>query len=359
MRLKYWKNGARFSLGAEFEARYVRTNNNKLSYCATKIKKEIPKSLKPYIHDEFSPCLIEIVSPVCKKPNEVVTFLHKATSTIAHIANKSGNSLIASGIHPFTCKGLKVLKNSRYQAIKNEFGVLLEDFSICGIHSHVGFSSSQEALRAYNFLINYSPIFICLLTNSPIFQSKDTKLLSYRLSMFDRLPRSGIPPYFDTYKQMQKTYEEYLKSGTIKSFNDIWWDLRIKPEFGTLELRIGDSVSDFKRLRASLALYQALCYYAQKVKIKKLPREILVSNRWNAIRYGWDGYIYLDKKQTFKTFTQKLIKTMDKEGIFKFFGTQKEAKELLEFTCKKNLAQEQLDLYKNGVDKILNFGEIK
>lgn len=357
MRLKKWRGGADFSLGVEFEARYIRKKDGKVSHCAKRVKSKLPKSLKPYVHDEFSPCLVEILTPVCKSVDEAVRFLQKATSTVAKVACKSGDLLIASGIYPDKNANLKVLKNRRYQKIKDEFGILLDDFSICGIHLHVGFSSHQKALKAYNFLIYYLPIFIALHANSPVQNAKDTKLLSYRLSMFDRLPRTGIPPYFQTYEKMQKAYEEYFDSGMISSFGDIWWDLRIKPEFGTLELRVCDSTHDFKRLKASFALYQALCFYAKNAKAKLVSREILAQNRWNAMRHGWNGLT--EHGQTFRDLTKEIVEKMEKKGVFEFFGTQKEAKEICKFACKRTLAQEQLGLYKKGIDKILRFGEIR
>lgn len=359
MGLKGWKNKNAYSLGVELEARYIDEKTHKLSYSSSFIKSKLPKKILPYIHDEFSSCLVEMISPVCKNANEATEFIEKLAKKVAKVAKKHDILLVANGIYHLKNKKIKVLENERYEKIQEEFGVLIENFSICGLHIHVGFENSDEALRAYNFMINYSPIFICLLANSPIYQKKDTKLLSYRLSKFDRLPRVGIPTYFDSFAKMQKEYFLYEKSKTINKLADIWWDLRIKPEFGTLELRIGDSIHDFKRIKAAIILYQALCLYAQNAEFKQIPMQILKQNRWNAIRYGFDGYFYENKRQTFKSLTQNIIKKMQKQGIFEALKTQYFVPELYNFTNEKNLAQIQLDLYKKDEKNILNFGVIK
>lgn len=361
MKFKSWKSKPALSLGTELEIRFSDKTSKKLSYCAEKIKKDLPRDLKKYVHDEFSPCLLEVVTPICKNANECVNFLEKTTKTISNIANSHNANVVASGIYPASHKDFKILNDKRYEEIREEFGILLNDFSICGLHIHVGFSSSKKALMAYNLLINYSPIFICLLANSPFFDFKDTKLLSYRLCVFDKLSRSGIAPYFSTYKKMQKEYEKYYEAKIIKSQNDIWWDLRIKPEFGTLELRISDSVSDMKRLKVAIMLYQALCLYAQKAKFNPISRQVLKQNRFNAIRYGFDGYMYETKRETFRDFTLDLINKMQKEKIFEKLKIQKEVALIKEYIKKPNLAQTQLNLYKKtkDFDKILDFGVIK
>lgn len=361
MRFKEWSNKTSFTLGAELEIRFCDKKSKKLSYCADSVKQNLPKKLKKYVHDEFSPCLLEIVTPICQNAQECVDFLQKSTKIVSKKAKAYNANTIASGIYPASHEDFEILEKKRYRSIKDEFGILLSDFSICGLHLHVGFCNNKEALKAYNLLINYSPIFICLLANSPFFNFDDTKLLSYRLSVFDRLSRSGISPYFSNYKKMQDEYERYFNAKIIKSQNDIWWDLRIKPEFGTLELRIGDSVSDMKRLKVAIMLYQALCLYAQNSRFTPLPLQILKQNRYNAIRYGFDGYMYESKRVTFREFTHNLIKKMQKKGVFERLNLQNEVPLIKEHIDKLNPAQMQLKLYKNSknFDRVLDFGVIK
>lgn len=361
MEFKAWKNGLDFTLGVELELRFLDKKSKKLKYCAKEVKKELPDDLKKYVHDEFSSCLLELVSPVCKSVDECMEFLEKNTKIISKVAKKKGASLVACGIYPDVCEGIEVLNQKRYKNIKDEFGVLLDDFNICGIHIHNGFTSSKKAIKAYNLLINYTPIFICLLANSPFFNKKDTKLLSYRISMFDRLSRSGIPPYFKSFKAMQKEYDKYKKAKIISSESDIWWDLRIKPSFGTLEFRIGDSTNDFKRLKVAILLYRALCLYAQKVQVVQIPMQILKQNRWNAIRYGFDGFMYETKRENLRDFTLNLIKKMRKEKIFEDLEITEEFELIKEYINRPNLAQTQLKLYdkKRNFNDILDFGVIK
>lgn len=360
MRLKTWRNKKAFTIGVELETRLQNKTTLQMTNEAKWLKEKAPKKLEPFLHEEFAKSLLEIVTPICKTPKEATDFLRKTVIKLNKIAHKKDISLVATGTYPNTHEPLHVINNARYAEIKDEYATLLDDFSACGLHIHIGFQSSAKAIKAYNGLINYSPIFICLLANSPFFKGKDTGLLSYRLSIFDRLSRSGIPAYFKTYKYMQKAYEEFFRSNTIKTIADIWWDLRVNPSFGTLELRIGDSVHEMDRVRVAVALFQALSLYLQDKKPIFLQTNTLAQNRWNAIRHGWDGNFYENKNYTFKEFTQSLVQKMKKEGVFKKLGTTKEANMLLYLTEKPNLAQIQRDIYNQTKDikNITSFGTL-
>lgn len=360
MKLGSWSNKQHLTIGAELEIRLQNKKTLKLSNSAIKLKSGVKKEQQECIKEEFASSLLEIVTPICTSPKEATTSLKNAYLALKKVADKNDVALIATGVCPQIHKPLQVTKSKRYKEIEKEYASLIEDFSACGLHVHIGFKSSTKAIKAYNGMINYSPIFICLLANSPIFKEKDTGLLSYRLSMFDRLSRSGISPYFSSYKKMQKAYDEFFKSKTIKNIADIWWDLRINPLFGTLELRIGDSVHEIERIQAAIALFQALSLYFQKHKPSFLEVNTLMQNRWNAMRYGWDGNFYENKNYTYRDFAKKLIKKLEKEGVFQELNTTTEAQMLLDFIEQPNLAQLQREMYKKtkDIEQIIQFGEL-
>lgn len=360
MKLQAWKGREEFTIGVELEIRLQDKKTFTLKNLAQTLHKNMPKKIQPYIHKEFASSLLEIVTPICNTPKQATLFIKDTLLCLKKEAQKEGVALFATGVYPNIHAPLKVDDNERYRTLKNEYGILLDDFSACGLHIHIGFASSTNALKAYNLLINYSPIFICILANSPIFQGQLTKLLSYRLSLFDRLSRAGLSPYFKSYKKMQQAYEKFFKSHTIQSFDDIWWDLRINATFGTLEIRVGDSVHDFKRIQAVVALFQALCLYAQNSRQTFLEPQILMQNRWNAIRHGWDGNFYEKENFTYGNFTKQLVQTLQKEGIFEKLNTQKEASMLMKLINKPNLAQKQIEIFQktDDIKQILQFGEL-
>ena len=211
--------------------------------------------------------------------------------------------------------------------------------------------SSVEAIRAYNFSLEFLPIFLALSSNSPFFNGEDAKLLSYRAKIFEQLPRAGQPSYFENFTKMKDLYEKMQNAGTINSAKDIWWDLRISPKFGTLEIRICDASNDFERLRLLVVLFQALSLFSQNQELKRIPHQILLQNRWNALRHGLDGVFQNnDIVTTIKEHFLDLVNRMEKEGIFTKLKTEDDIVKLKELANKEELAFRQIEIYNKTKD---------
>lgn len=357
MLLKTWKNSDQSTIGVELEVQLIDAKSLCLSNKAKLIKEAMPKKLSEHLHFELFLSLLEIVSPVCKSPEEVQDFFEKYLQVLIKKAKKFDTKIASFGVFPKK-QNLQIIKDKRYLNIQKQLGILFEDFSICGLHIHIGFENEKAALNAYNACINYLPIFIALLSNSSIFNEKDTAFLSYRRKMFHRFPRTGISQYFEDYKQMEECYDQLKKLNAIDSINDIWWDLRINSNLGTLELRVADSVNDLKRIRLAVALYQAICLHFKSKKDIRLPYEILKQNNFNANKQGFRAKVFYKKSQSLEKFTKELIKKLDKS--FEKLNTKYEAKELLKLIKKPNLAQEQRKIFKTkGIKSLIEFGVFK
>jgi len=197
---------------------------------------------------------------------------------------------------------------------------------------------------------------LALSANSPYFNGEEAGLLSYRAKIFEQLPRAGQSSYFDDFAQMKELYEKMSKAGSIKTAKDIWWDVRISPSFGTLEIRICDASSDFDRLRLLIVLFQALCLFAQNQKLSKIPHQILLQNRWSALRHGLDGVF--QNNHTITTIREHfldLVNHMEKSGIFSQLKTQSDIENLKDLACKDELAKKQLKVY----DETKDFREVE
>ena len=312
-------NSKNSTVGMELEMRILDKDSYESKNCANIIFNSIDDDLKPYIHKELLKSMFEIVTPICKDVNEAVEFIDDTIKKIKKIGEKNQFEISALATHPFETKEDNIINSDpRYESFKKEFQIIIRNFLISGLHIHVGVNSKKNAIKAYNSVINYLPLFLAISTNSPFFHAEDTGLNSYRTKVFDKLPRAGIPEYFNNYKEYKSVFKQLHKTNTIKKAKDIWWDVRISPNFGTLELRVCDAFYDKKRLRFLGILYQAVVEYSKIKHPKKEFHQINMQNKWSATRYGLDGiFIQNGKKFPIKKILKKLIDKMEKKKIFK------------------------------------------
>ena len=337
-----WKGAQGYSLGAELEVRLHEEGSMVLANGATMIHKSLPEPLKPHVHFEYLASLLEIVSPICKTPKEISNSLKTLSKALSETCSKYGLVCATSGATALPCENIKLSQSPRYKAITKEYGILLNKFTICGLHVHVGLESSDAALRAYNMALEHLPLFVALGANSAFFDGEDSGLQAYRNKIFEQLPRAGLPYYFEEFYEMGELYEALYRSQTIESSRDIWWDVRINPIFKTLELRVCDASNDFVRIELLIALFQALCCYAQITPTQWIYRQILRQNKWNAVRYGLEG-IYQNKSHvyTLKEHGKELLISMEEAGVFETLGTKEYIPKLHQLLNHPNLAHFQ------------------
>lgn len=341
-----WKDSQAYSLGAELEVRLHEEGSMVLANGASKIHEALPKSIQPNVHYEYLASMLELVSPVCKTPKETSNSLQHLSQELAKTCSNFGLVSATSGTSALPCENIKLSDNPRYRAIAKEYGILLRKFNICGLHVHVGMESSDAAIRAYNMTLEHLPLFIALGANSVFFDGEDSGLQAYRNKIFEQLPRAGLPYYFEEFFEMGELYEALHNSQTIESSRDIWWDVRINPIFKTVELRVCDASNDFIRIELLIALFQALCRYAQSVPAQWMYRQILRQNKWNAVRYGLDG-IYQNKKSvyTLREHGKHLFEEMENVGVFDSLNTNEYLPKLYQLLNHPNPAYFQKECF--------------
>jgi glutamate---cysteine ligase / carboxylate-amine ligase len=211
------------------------------------------------------------------------------------LAGSLGFDLGMGGTHPFNrTSGSTVFPTERYQRVEHRMAWLTYQIVVFGLHVHVGMPDGDLAIGTINLLVQYLPHLLALSANSPFWQGIDTGLASTRSALFRLTPHAALPHYFPGWKEF-RTYVEVMRAcEAIQSTKDIYWDIRPRPQTGTIEFRICDMPPSLAHVLGLTALIRCLVIASQRLleRKPKLRRGdlrshwIAVENKWLAGRYG-------------------------------------------------------------------------
>jgi len=254
-------------------------------------EKHVPGLVRP----EFMKAQIEVGTSVCKTANEARAQLAHLRSTIREISTNYGLVPIAASTHPSSeWKAQTHTDKDRYNVLADDMQVVARRLLISGMHVHIGIEDNNFRIDLLNQASYFLPHLLALSTSSPFWRGDDTGLQSYRISVFDELPRTGLPARFETYDEYRRHIDVLIKTGVIPDATMIWWDLRPSDKFPTVEMRITDICTYLDDAVAIAALYQCLARMLYRLRLGnqrwRLYDNILVNeNRWRAQRYGTEG----------------------------------------------------------------------
>jgi glutamate---cysteine ligase / carboxylate-amine ligase len=250
------------------------------------------EALKGQVSPEFLRSQIEVGTRVCNSMQEARDELVKLRSTVAKIAAEFGLAPIAASTHPFA------QWQSQHHTDKERYNILAEDLQqvarrlvISGMHVHVGIEDDDLRIDLLGQAAYFLPHLLALSTSSPFWEGNRTGLKSYRLSVFDELPRTGVPHQFGSYSEYQRTVELLVSAGLIEDATKLWWDLRLSARFPTLEMRITDVcplIADGISIAALFRCILRMLYRLrrQNQRWRHYPPFLVRENRWRAQRYG-------------------------------------------------------------------------
>jgi carboxylate-amine ligase len=217
--------------------------------------------------------------------------LHRLRAQLAAVLEPLGMRAAVSGTHPFTLwEDVEVSPGPRYQFLHNSLRALARREPTFGLHVHVAVPEPEQAVRAFNRMRAHLPVLLALSGNSPFWQGRDTGLCSMRTPLFQAFPRVGIPRAFADYAGYVGAIDVLVRSGAIPEPTFLWWDVRLQPRFGTLEVRIMDAQTRVADTATLVALVQclvrseALDGHAGE-RLAGAP-EVLEENRFIATRDG-------------------------------------------------------------------------
>ncbi len=190
---------------------------------------------------------VEVTSSPALDTNNTYSELSSIFKDILELANKNDAGLIATGTHPFALYEDQVITNvnPRYEEFANKYGWAVRRLLTFGMHVHVGMDSKEKAVAVHDEIRKYLPLVLALSACSPFWRGKDTELYCSRLSVFQGLPNTGLPePYYE-WREYEQSLQTLVEANIIKAgvgYRQIWKDVRIHPAYGTIEVRIADSM---------------------------------------------------------------------------------------------------------------------
>jgi glutamate---cysteine ligase / carboxylate-amine ligase len=308
--------------------------------------------LEGQISSEFLQTQIEVGTRVCTSLQQARDDLANLRRTVAEVAGEFGLAPIAASTHPFGhWRDQKPTDRERYAVLEQDMQVVARRLLICGMHVHVGLENDDLAIDILNQIPYFLPHLLALSTSSPFWEGAETGLKSYRLCVFNELPRTGLPEHFASHGEYRRTVDTLIQAGLIEDATKIWWDVRPSDRFPTLEMRITDVCTRLDDAICIAAIYRCLCRMLHRLRRDNqrwriYSRFLVDENRWRAQRYGFDeGLVDFGRGEIvpFGTLLDEISEMLREDA--EFFGCQAELDHARTICARGTSAHRQLAAY--------------
>ena len=254
--------------------------------------KECERRLGYRVAAEFMRSQLEIGTEVCHDMTQARAQLQELRGTVAEVAGTFGLAPIAASTHPFAnWQEQQHTEKDRYDDLARDLQAPVRRLLISGMHVHAAVENDDLRIDLMNQVKYFLPHLLALSTSSPFWGGEDTGLMSYRLTVFDALPRTGVPEAFDSYGEYSRVVDSLVTAGLIEDGSKIWWDVRPSVRFPTLEMRVTDVCTSLEDTLCIAALYR--CMLSMLFRLRQAnqrwrvyPNTCVAENRWRAQRYG-------------------------------------------------------------------------
>ena len=289
-----------YTVGAEEELMIVGGDHLELTPAGARVVEALPPELDGRVSPETHASALEIQTGVQHTAGEAAAELGSLRGTLSRELEVRGLRAASAGTHPLAL-GLdtEVSPHERYQHLYHDLGALARREPTFALHVHVGLPTAEAGLRAYNDLRTRIPLLIGLSANSPIWRGRDSGLASARTFVFGAFPRTGLPRAFASYPDYVAAIDALIDAEAIPEPTFVWWDLRLQPTLGTLEIRAMDAQPAVEDTAALIALAQCLVRAAvegDEPPPAPLP-EIVDENHFVAARDGADAMLIEDGRR--------------------------------------------------------------
>lgn len=283
------------TIGIEEEYQIIDPVSGDLRSYITQILEHGKLMLREQVKAEMHQSMVEVGTDVCKTPAEARVELVRLRRHVMELAESNGLTIAAAGTHPFSSwEKQEITPFERYLGVKQDMQDLAQQLLIFGTHVHIGIEDKDFLIDAMNVARYFLPHLLCLASSSPFWMGRNTGLKSYRSIIFRHFPRSGIPPRFSSWAELNAMVETMSKTRCIPDGTKLWYDVRPNWKFPTLEFRICDVCTRVDEAVCIAAIFQAIIAKLWKLRRDNLtfrvyPTALIDENKWRAVRYGLDG----------------------------------------------------------------------
>jgi len=289
----------RSTVGLEWELALVDTDSGDLRQAAEAIFEAVGHD-HPNITQELLQNTVEISSGKCRTVGEAGADLRRALDQVAQVAAPLRIRLMGGGTHPVAhWASQKVSDKQRYATLIDRTQWWGRQMLIYGVHVHVGIEDRAKVLPISRAMLTVFAHLQSLSASSPFWGGKDTGYASNRALLFQQLPTAGLPYQFDAWGQLEQYVGDMLHTGVIDQFNEVRWDVRPSPRFGTLEMRIADGATNLLEVTAISALTHCFVEHFSSLldagePLPTMPTWFVQENKWRSARYGMDAIVITD-----------------------------------------------------------------
>ena len=316
MPLEAFKVSSPLSLGVELELQLVSLSDLDLVAASPDMlellgRRRFPGNVTP----EVTESMIEVSTDIHTHHASLLEQLRQIRDALVQAGDRLNLGVCGGGTHPFQLwSERRIYPKPRFQEVSALYGYLVPQFTVFGLHVHLGCASGDDALYLLHSLSRYVPHFIALAASSPFVQRQDTLFHSARLNSVSAFPLSGRAPFILAWEAFaQQYFAKMAATGIVKSMKDFYWDIRPKPEYGTVELRVCDMPLSVERAAALACYLQALCsYLLERGEPAPCEDDYLVYNynRFQACRFGLDGTLVHPKTHAHLPLREDILATL-------------------------------------------------
>jgi carboxylate-amine ligase len=315
MSLEPFASSGALSMGIELELQIVSRYNYDLMPCAPDLLRlldgvRLPGAITP----EMTESMIELSTGICRDYDDALAQLGEIRDALVHAADRLDVGLAGGGTHPFQhWAQQRIFDKPRFHQLSELYGYLSKQFTVFGQHVHLGCPDANTALYTLHCISRYIPHFIALSASSPYVQGEDTGFHSARLNSVFAFPLSGRAPFVLDWDDFLRYFEKMTATGVVKSMKDFYWDIRPKPEYGTIEVRVMDTPLTITKAARIAAYIQTLGRWMQ-VERPFQPQEddylVYTFNRFQACRFGFDGTFIDPATREHRTLREDVLRTL-------------------------------------------------
>jgi len=304
------------SMGVELELQILNSRDYNLARDAADLLTLLEQTKHPgAIKPEITESMIELNSSIHLSHESLLAELKQIRDVVAQAAVQLNLRIAGGGSHPFhKWSERRIYPTERFKHLLEVYGYLAKQFTVFGQHVHIGCPDGDAAIYLTHMLSRYIPHFIALSASSPFQQGTDTGFQSSRLNTVSAFPLSGTIPFVQTWNEFVAYFGKMRGFRIVESMKDFYWDIRPKPEYGTVEIRVLDTPLTVERAAQLAAYAQTLAHYVLTQRPLPTSADIYLvyrHNRFQACRYGCDA-TYVDAySQQQVPLQQDILQTLD------------------------------------------------